>query len=495
LHYTFFYNIVLIFFTFENSASGASTFAYWMGNFIFDTLLIGFFVLIFAAVLSIFNPSEFSHDGYGQVVLPGVFFTIASIFRFYSFSYFIADVKLAQSIYFYGSVGVVYVLIDIWITILFTTAKANVSDPVIGTLNVIFTIVDPTFGFYLSILFQNNFLGILTQNPGAFFFSPEVAGDILSSLVGSCILYGFLFIFITENALGFMIQSCWNNAVAAVGGGVGSHGMRVKQMTMQEEEDYKNQIASAPVPANGRRHERASLAQERSTACQDPDVVKERERVQKIVDRQILNPRMSAIFINDLRKVYFARGNVPAKVAVKNVNISIPQGEIFGLLGANGAGKTTLLKMVSGQETPSSGFALINGYDVVTQTNAAQRSMGLCPQFDTLIERLSVRENLLFFGRLKGLYAKDLVPVVEAFMQAMNIKRYENKLIQQLSGGNRRKVSLAVALMGAPPTVYLDEVSFNHVCIFRWSLLTLILHIFSQALVLILLPLVSCGVY
>lgn len=69
-----------------------------------------------------------------------------------------------------------------------------------------------------------------------------------------------------------------------------------------------------------------------------------------------------------------------------------------------------------------------------------------------------MRENLLFFGRIKGLSDQHLVPVAEAFMAAMNIKRYENKLVMQLSGGNRRKVSLAVALMGAPPTVYLDEV-------------------------------------
>ena len=104
---------------------------------------------------------------------------------------------------------------------------------------------------------------------------------------------------------------------------------------------------------------------------------------------------------------------------------------------------------------------MINGYDVKIQPSLAKRSMGLCPQFDTLVERLSVRENLLFFGNLKGLSNADLVPVVEAFMKAVDIKRYEHKLIQHLSGGNRRKVSLCVALLGAPPTVYLDEVSLS----------------------------------
>lgn len=69
-----------------------------------------------------------------------------------------------------------------------------------------------------------------------------------------------------------------------------------------------------------------------------------------------------------------------------------------------------------------------------------------------------MRENLLLFGQVKGLDDQALLSVCEAFMTTLNIKRYENKLIQQLSGGNRRKVSLAVALLGAPPTVYLDEV-------------------------------------
>lgn len=70
-----------------------------------------------------------------------------------------------------------------------------------------------------------------------------------------------------------------------------------------------------------------------------------------------------------------------------------------------------------------------------------------------------MRENIIFFATIKGIDTNLVGPVCEAYMAALNIKRYENKLIQHLSGGNRRKVSLAVALLGAPPTVYLDEPS------------------------------------
>ncbi len=306
------------------------------------------YVVIFAAILAIINPSEYGHEGYGEVVLPGIFFVIASVFRYYCFSYFIADVKLAQSIYFYGSIAVVFILIDIWFTVLFNTAKGNIGNSTVSTMSYIFTILDPTFGWYLSMLYLNNFLGILTQNPNTDFFANEIAGGILSSLIGSALLYAFLFIFVTENALGYIFLSIWNAAVSSIGGGTGASRIRVKPMTLQEEEEYRNQLSASavPIPSAG---ERPSIVKERSTGSQDPDVIQERERVQKIVNRGLLNPKMSAIFIHDLRKVYFARGNVPAKVAVKNVNISIPQGEIFGLLGANGAGKTTLLKMVSGQ--------------------------------------------------------------------------------------------------------------------------------------------------
>ncbi len=371
---------------------------------------------------------------------------------------------------------------------LFTTSKGNVNNGAVQALAAVFTVIEPTFGWYLLILYQNNFLAILTQNSGSDFWSTKIGGLILIMLILSAGLYAILFIVFTENALGWKGV---NKTASNVGGNT-----RQSMIAQDGETDAKNIVHVAKATqTNAVREINTEATAFRSFNSLDPDVIKEREKVRSIVERGIVNRSASAIFINNLRKVYFARGSVPAKVAVKNINLSIPQGEIFGLLGANGAGKTTLLKMVSGLELPSSGFALINGYDVVQDTSSAQRSMGLCPQFDTLIERLSVRENLLFFGRIKGLANDQVESVCEAFMQAMNIKRYENKLIQQLSGGNRRKVSLAVALLGAPPTVYLDEPSTGLdpvACRLMWRLLSKIASAKSTAIVLTTHNMLEC---
>lgn len=451
----------------QQLASGASSVAYWLGNFLFDFLVMFFFVLLFGTVLAIFNPHTYTNDGFGYVIGAGFFCIIGSIFRFYSVSYLISDIKLAQSLYFYGTIAVVFVLIDIWFTLLFATAKGNINNPGVQALGYVFTVLDPTFGWYLIVLYQNNFLGILDQNSGSSFWSTKIAGVNLIMMVIGAGLYAAIFVFGTENALYGAWRGCLNSCSSNVVDGNGNK-IVTRQSIIPMDGDAAqahtttNRLVRVPTPKEQKRaqgKDRNVVQKERTPGCRDPDVLEETDFVQQIVERGVMDPTESAIFIANVRKVYLARGNVPAKVAVKNVSVSIPQGEIFGLLGANGAGKTTLLKMVSGLEQPTSGMALINGYDVVHNTNQAQRSMGLCPQFDTLIERLTVRENLLFFGKIKGLTNEENIQVTEAFMQAMNIKRYQNKLIQQLSGGNRRKVSLAVALMGAPPTVYLDEPS------------------------------------
>jgi ABC-type multidrug transport system ATPase subunit len=457
----------------QQLASGASKTAYWAANMIFDGCMFYMHTLILLIVLVCFSSESYSGSSFGYLALVGIPFVIASTLRFYTISFFVADIRMAQTVYFYGSLFAMFVEITLLFVVVFISADADISEPNAQVLCAVWTIIDPLIAFYLYVMFSHNFLAVQTLNGGASILEINVSMFLLLMFV-DIPLYSLLVAYY-DGTLG----ACWRWCCCCcyTGGGQGSQsgytatGERDIEL-LESQANNKPAEMSDVSDESGSGHIRVSTdvrgpvrvvpanpAPRPIGGGHDPDVQDERQRVEDIVNSGAVNPTQNSIFIHSLRKVYYGRGTVPTKVAVKDVSITIPHGEVFGLLGANGAGKTTLLKMVSGQEDPSSGNALINGYDVVHQRSSAQMSMGLCPQFDTLVERLSVRENLLFFGAIKGLAGRELETVCDAFMVALNIKRYANKLIMQLSGGNRRKVSLAVALLGAPPTVYLDEPS------------------------------------
>lgn len=389
----------------QQLASGASKIAYWSSNFIFDLTVLWINVLIFGIFMAGINNGNYGGDGYGLIIGSGLVWAVCAIFRFYVVSFFVADIRMAQALYFYGSLLSMYILADLWVIIVFVSAQGNIENTASVTVGFICSVLDPSFGWFLVILFQNDFLGATTQNPGKSTF--EIAALYLVGMaLGGALNFLFFALYLEG---GYSYLTCCFKSIAA----------QSKQLAiMRGRTDTGRMRTSDPT--------------ERLVGAVDPDVVAERKRVQDKMDNSALDANEDSIFIHNLQKIYYGRGSVPTKVAVKNVSVSIGVGEVFGLLGANGAGKTTLLKMVSGLESPSSGSAYINGYDVVQETSNAQRSMGLCPQFDTLIERMTVRENLLYFGQIKGLRNQELLSAVEAFLAAMNIKRYEKKLIMQL---------------------------------------------------------------
>ena len=118
----------------------------------------------------------------------------------------------------------------------------------------------------------------------------------------------------------------------------------------------------------------------------------------------------------------------PAKLAVNGVNLVIPSGECFGLLGVNGAGKTTTFKILTGDISMTSGTAVIAGYDIRTQLRKVQQRIGYCPQFDALIERLTGRELLTMFARLRGIHEKDIKRAVQLELDRLDLVKYANKL-------------------------------------------------------------------
>jgi ATP-binding cassette subfamily A (ABC1) protein 3 len=124
----------------------------------------------------------------------------------------------------------------------------------------------------------------------------------------------------------------------------------------------------------------------------------------------------------------------------------------------NGAGKTTTLDILTGQQWATSGHAYINGRDIVSSSSSSSSSsLGLCPQYDYLPEYLTVRESLELFANLRQVSSSVVQRVVDEYLQMFRLTEYEHKLVQVLSGGTKRKVSAALAFIGNPSTVILDE--------------------------------------
>ena len=165
------------------------------------------------------------------------------------------------------------------------------------------------------------------------------------------------------------------------------------------------------------------------------------------------------LVIKDIRKVYPGFGGRPPKVATKKFCLRIKKGELFGLLGPNGAGKTTLISMLTGLYKPDAGNAWVAGFDIKNQLDQVQLQMGVCPQFDILWADLTVEEHLLFYARIKGISPKEEKAMTKQAMKDVYLERFSKFKVRQLSGGMKRRLSVAISLVGDPKIVYLDEPS------------------------------------
>ncbi|XP_048742099.2 phospholipid-transporting ATPase ABCA3-like [Ostrea edulis] len=181
----------------------------------------------------------------------------------------------------------------------------------------------------------------------------------------------------------------------------------------------------------------------------EEDVKKERKRINETEISKL--QETDALVLKNLAKNY---GRFRA---VKGVSIGIPRQECFGLLGQNGAGKTTTFKMMTGDEIVTGGNAFLNKYDVKNNIKEVQQNLGYCPQFDALIDQMTGREILFMFARLRGVKEEYIPRVVMELIKVLMLEKYSDRQCGTYSGGNKRKLSTAISLIGDPPFVFLDE--------------------------------------
>ncbi|XP_073347051.1 retinal-specific phospholipid-transporting ATPase ABCA4-like isoform X1 [Pagrus major] len=184
-----------------------------------------------------------------------------------------------------------------------------------------------------------------------------------------------------------------------------------------------------------------------STHDEDDDVAAERQR---IYDGGSKNDILQ---IRDLAKTYVGR----KRAAVDQICVGVPAGECFGLLGVNGAGKTTTFKMLTGDTDVSSGEATVAGYSILNEILDVHQNMGYCPQFDAIDELLTGREHLYLYARLRGVPESEIPRVAEWGIQKLGLTEYASRCAGTYSGGNKRKLSTAIAMIGCPALVLLDE--------------------------------------
>lgn len=164
---------------------------------------------------------------------------------------------------------------------------------------------------------------------------------------------------------------------------------------------------------------------------------------------------MSAVSIQSLSKLFPPRGTAPAVHALDNVTFDIEHGEFFGLLGPNGAGKTTLISILAGLARASSGTIRVHGFDVRNDFVQARRHLGIVPQELVFDPFFSVQEALRFQSGYFGLYDNDAW--ISELLEGLGLADKASANMRQLSGGMKRRVLVAQALVHKPPVIVLDE--------------------------------------
>ena len=172
---------------------------------------------------------------------------------------------------------------------------------------------------------------------------------------------------------------------------------------------------------------------------------------------QTSDTRPFAFELTELSKIYGRSKGTPVH-AVENLSLAVPAGQVVGLLGPNGAGKTTTIKMMCGLVTPTSGRVRLYGYDVARERPMAVRQVGVVLEgARNVYWSLSAWQNLLYFGRLKGLSSRLIVPRAESLLRSLDLWERRYQAVGGFSRGMQQKVAIAAALIADPPILLLDE--------------------------------------
>ncbi|XP_064015154.1 glucosylceramide transporter ABCA12 [Pogoniulus pusillus] len=403
--------------------SGIGMTSYWVTNFIYDLVLFMVPIGLSVGVISSFQIPAFCNDSNLLAV-----FLLLLLFGYATFSwmYLLAGVFKET-----GMAFIVYVCVNLFFgintiithSVVFLLSQEKATDQGLRDLaenlrHAFLLFPQFCFGYGLIELSQDQALLGFLKAYGVDYPDKTFELDKTTSKLLAMFIQGTVFIVIRLTVQDRMIQRVWNNTLEYLFDRV--HG----------------KISLLPPVAE-----------------EDGDVQAERVRVESG------KADFDVVQLQNLTKIY----HFPHKriVAVKNISLGIPAGECFGLLGVNGAGKTTIFKMLTGDIGASNGRLRIQDHSgSLNDINEAHWSLfGYCPQEDALDDLLTVEEHMYYYARLHGIPEREIKGVVLQLLHRLNLMAYKDRVTSMCSYGTNRKLSTALALIGNPSILLLDEPS------------------------------------
>ncbi len=385
--------------------SGVNFMVYWLSNFIFDLVSFLFTECLALVIFAAFGRSEYvDSENIGATMVLFLLYGVSAIAAAYCISFLFNNHSSAQTIVMLGNFLCGFVLVITMYILKQIDSTKSAADVLVFIFRVI-----PAYCLGEGILALASAPSYRTLNEVINVFDMDQAGWGMAYMAIETILFSMLTVLLDHP----------------------SRQLRKQQLTFDK--------SAVPPPIE---HE-------------DEDVKKER------VEIETRDPQRTGdvVRVAGLRKVYPASGKTGEKVAVKNLTFGVKKGEVFGFLGTNGAGKTTTMSVLTGEFLPTMGHCAVGGYDVVTDSQAARQVIGYCPQFDALLDLLTPEEHLYLYAALRDIPVPVTDAVVSSLLSACALEPYRTVPSKSLSGGNKRKLSVAVSLMGGPKIVFLDEPS------------------------------------
>lgn len=384
-------------------SNGVRALPLWLAYLLFDIIPVLVITAVSSALMITRAGDVWYNFGFFPLVI--ILYGISSILLAYNVS-LVAKSQLSAFAFLAGGQALMFLLYFISIMLVFTYAPTDKIDERLLLVHFTLSIISPIANFTRAVFVVLNM------------FSVSCDGEQYSSNPGAMKLYGGPITYLIFQSLFlFGLLLWWDSGRFRLRIWGGSRKVKVKGSSEEE-------------------HELGTLGAEKKF------IGKETNRVGSSDD--------------GLKVMHLTKSFGRNMVAVDDVTFGVPRGEVFALLGPNGAGKTTTINMIRGDMAPNSGEIFVENISVQGNRSAARAHLGVCPQFDAM-DRMTVIEHLRFYAKVRGV--ADVEHNVAQVIKAVGLEAFKSRMAEKLSGGNKRKLSLGIALMGNPTVLLLDEPS------------------------------------